>query len=296
MASLGEASSKFSKGDFCAFIVRGVLLCSFHGDTDGLQTKTIVAAANAYVRDNADAVAACVFGMDANTHVAHIDGKKQGVRDFIEFLERETAFKSCWTLAGVDVERDAFTTFSARTHLQAQLNKAVPRAEVLTSPLTDRHPKDHVLIYAPDDTGRETTTTTRPPPSIRRVNAVDFSAGAAAARFRPRRLLPERQIPVRSRGRRVHDALATLTHLDSPSLARTRAFRVPRALSADALGVPAEPVTIRSRLHTHARGVMRIPGTRAPKEHHADASTERPRRGGDASATNARMRSSVHSA
>ena len=33
---------------------------------------------------------------------------------------------------------------------------------------------------------------------------------------------------------------------------------------------------------------MRIPGTRAPKEHHADASTERPRRGGDASATNAR--------
>ena len=33
---------------------------------------------------------------------------------------------------------------------------------------------------------------------------------------------------------------------------------------------------------------MRIPGTRAPKEHHADAPTERPRRGGDASATNAR--------
>ncbi len=197
MASLGEASSKFSKGDFCAFIVRGVLLCSFHGDTDGLQTKTIVAAANAYVRDNADAVAACVFGMDANTHVAHIDGKKQGVRDFIEFLERETAFKSCWTLAGVDVERDAFTTFSARTHLQAQLNKAVPRAEVLTSPLTDRHPKDHVLIYAPDDTGRETTTTTRPPPSVRRVNAVDFSAAGAprALDFDPDAFFPNARFP-----------------------------------------------------------------------------------------------------
>ena len=190
MASLGEASSKFSKGDFCAFIIRGALLCSFHGDTDGLQTKTIVAATNAYVRDNADTIDACVFGMDANTHVAHIDGKKQGVRDFIEFLERETAFTSCWTLAGVDVERDAFTTFSARTFLQAQLNKAVPRADVLTSPLTDRHPKDHVLTYAAAAYDASTS-------SVRRVNAVDFSATGAprALEFDPDAFFPNARFP-----------------------------------------------------------------------------------------------------
>ena len=190
MASLGEASSKFSKGDFCAFIIRGALLCSFHGDTDGLQTKTIVAATNAYVRDNADTIDACVFGMDANTHVAHIDGKKQGVRDFIEFLKTETAFTSCWTLAGVDVERDAFTTFSARTFLQAQLNKAVPRADVLTSPLTDRHPKDHVLTYAAAAYDASTS-------SVRRVNAVDFSATGAprALEFDPDAFFPNARFP-----------------------------------------------------------------------------------------------------
>jgi len=194
MASLGEASSKFSKGDFCAFIIRGALLCSFHGDTDGLQTKTIVAATNAYVRDNADTVDACVFGMDANTHVAHIDGKKQGVRDFIEFLERETAFTSCWTLAGVDVERDAVTTFSARTFLQAQLNKAVPRADVLTSPLTDRHPKDHVLTYAPAGAAAAYDASTS---SVRRINAVDFSVTGAprALEFDPDAFFPNARFP-----------------------------------------------------------------------------------------------------
>jgi hypothetical protein len=53
------------------------------------------------------------------------------------------------------------------------------------------------LIYAPDDTGRETTTTTRPPPSVRRVNAVDFSAAGAprALDFDPDAFFPNARFP-----------------------------------------------------------------------------------------------------
>ena len=162
-----SAAGKFSKGDFCAFLVRGVLLCSYHGDTDGLQTKTITAAVHEYCERNED-VEACVFGMDANTHSFHREGKKQGVRDFIDFIHASTSFKSCWTLADIDVERDAMTTFSARTFLQAQLNKAVPFAEVGVSELTDRHPKDHVLVRVKSGASvREAT--------VDRINAVDFA-------------------------------------------------------------------------------------------------------------------------
>ena len=231
MASLGEASSKFSKGDFCAFIVRGVLLCSFHGDTDGLQTKTIVAAANASTFATTPTRSPRASSAWTPTRTSRTSTVKNKAFAISSSFSRERPRSNRVGRSPASTPRETFTTFSARTHLQAQLNKAVPRAEVLTSPLTDRHPKDHVLIYAPDDTGRETTTTTRPPPSVRRVQRRGFlrRRRARGARFRPRRLLPERQIPVRSRGRRVHDALATLTHLDSPSLARTRAFRVPRA-------------------------------------------------------------------
>ena len=174
LESLGDGAAKFSNGDFCAFLVRGVLFCSFHGDTDGLQTKVITTATHAHCVAN-DAIDACVFGMDANTHVAHKDGKKQGVTDFIDFLAAETTFTSCWTIAEIDVERDAFTTFSARTFLQAQLNKAVPLAEIATSALTDRHPKDHVLIYTRTDANAASLNATTKP-TLTRINAVDFTA------------------------------------------------------------------------------------------------------------------------
>ena len=162
-----SAADKFSKGDFCAFLVRGVLLCSYHGDTDGLQTKTITTAVHEYCERSED-VKACVFGMDANTHSFHREGKKQGVRDFIDFIRASTSFSSCWTLANIDVERDAMTTFSARTFLQAQLNKAVPLAEVAVSNLTDRHPKDHVLVSLKSGASVSEAT-------VNRINAVDFA-------------------------------------------------------------------------------------------------------------------------
>jgi len=79
-------------------------------------------------------------------------------------------------MAEIDVERDAFTTFSARTFLQAQLNKAVPFAEIARSALTDRHPKDHVLIYTRTATAAAAARPTLTKPTITRINAVDFTA------------------------------------------------------------------------------------------------------------------------
>jgi len=200
--SLGQAKLSFACGDFCAFLVGSqsetdtnssrtsgkFLLCSFHGDTDGLQTKTITSAVNTYVASHAD-LTVCVFGMDANTHVAHKDGKKQGVADFIDFVSESTSFRCCWSMCGVDVEKDAFTTFSARTFLQAQLNKAVPMAEATSSPLTDRHPKDHILISTPSLEPFDAR--------VERINAVEFRDGEAPKplAFDPASMFPNARFP-----------------------------------------------------------------------------------------------------
>ena len=86
LETLGDVVTKFSKGDFCAFLEHKVLFCSYHGDTDGLQTKTITGAVQDWCSANASVVDGCVFGMDANTHVFNREGKKQGARDFIDFV------------------------------------------------------------------------------------------------------------------------------------------------------------------------------------------------------------------
>lgn len=177
LRSMGERAAALSKGDFCAFAARDAkmginyVFASFHGDTDGLQTKHITTAMEAYCADAANAVDVCVFGMDANTHSYHKDGKKQGVVDFIDFLKSSTSFSSCWTLANVDVER-AHTTFSARTFLQPQLNKAVPLDQIETHILTDRHLKDHILVRT---NGARVVLR-----DVERVNAVDFSSFVAS--------------------------------------------------------------------------------------------------------------------
>ena len=192
LETLGDGVTKFSKGDFCAFLAHKVLFCSYHGDTDGLQTKTITGAVQDWCSANASVVDGCVFCMDANTHVFHREGKKQGARDFIDFVASSTTFASCWTLAGVDVERDAMTTFSARTFLQAQLNKAVKRDECASSELTDRHPKDHVLVALRDDTSATIASSV----AIARVNAIDFTVDPPKAlAFDPSAMFQNAQFP-----------------------------------------------------------------------------------------------------
>ena len=131
------------------------VLASFHGDTNGLATIPVVDAVDKHATlldpetptpsDETGAPRApprLVFGMDANTHVAHEEGKKQGVTSFAAHLER-IGLVSCW---GVEPDPRVHTTFNARTYLQPQLNKAVRFADRGTSPATDKHPKDHILF------------------------------------------------------------------------------------------------------------------------------------------------------
>jgi hypothetical protein len=133
---------------------RRFLLASFHGDTNGLATVPVVDALHKHMRlREVDEAAAAgkptdappppllVLGIDANTHVAHEEGTRQGVVEFAAHLS-SLGLASCWGAADPRVH----TTYNARTFLQPQLNKAVRMADRATSPLTDRHPKDHVVF------------------------------------------------------------------------------------------------------------------------------------------------------
>ena len=133
------------------------VLASFHGDTNGLATVPVVDALDkhALLLDPAaptpnDAARSprkppkLVFGMDANTHAAHVPNEKQGVSHFAAHLEK-LGLVSCW---GVEPDPRVHTTFNARTYLQPQLNKAVRFADKASSPATDKHPKDHVVFRA----------------------------------------------------------------------------------------------------------------------------------------------------
>lgn len=127
------------------------VLASFHGDTNGLATIPVVDAVDKHATlpdpetpndATPRAPPRLVFGMDANAHATHEEGKKQGVSDFAAHLEK-IGLVSCW---GVQPDPRAHTTFNARTYLQPQLNKAVRFAERATSPSTDKHPKDHIVF------------------------------------------------------------------------------------------------------------------------------------------------------
>lgn len=136
-------------GDICAFAVpllvggcqRQVLLASFHGDTAGLASTSVV---NAVRRCAADAGIPLLFGMDANTHRREDpSGATKYVGSFLQDLQ-EGVHPVAHTWEGEPASW--ITTCNARSYLQPQLNKAVPYAERLTSKATDRNPKDFILF------------------------------------------------------------------------------------------------------------------------------------------------------
>jgi hypothetical protein len=61
-----------------------------------------------------------VFGLDANTYTKP-ESDQEGVEDFVSFYLSKN-LNSCW---GPKPNPTNFTTFHARTHLQAQLNKVL---------------------------------------------------------------------------------------------------------------------------------------------------------------------------
>lgn len=120
----------------------GLVLASFHGDTDGLATIPVLEAVDRYVKQKEGRV--LVFGMDANAYnLVSGKGKQLDVRDFGERL-RVLGLASCWTPDGKGaLDPENFTTFNARTYLQPQLNKAAGKVELRKK--GDVNPKDFVL-------------------------------------------------------------------------------------------------------------------------------------------------------
>jgi hypothetical protein len=131
------------RGDLCVAEAleegtgRPHLLVSFHGDSSGRATCPVLTVVHALVQERYPAHVV-VLGLDANTAcTSALDAARFG-----EHL-RSLGLSACWT----DAEAPhVWTTFSARTFLQPQLQKAVGHAQVLDR--GNMHLKDWVLFYA----------------------------------------------------------------------------------------------------------------------------------------------------
>ena len=119
------------KGDLCVFQAlshdgRPFLLASFHGDSGGRATCPVLAAIQRLAQEQYPAHT-LVLGLDANTAARRSPEAALDVAEFLAFLAGR-GLASCWSGRPLD---GVWTTFSARTHLQPQLHKAVSHARVL---------------------------------------------------------------------------------------------------------------------------------------------------------------------
>ena len=120
----------------------GYLLASFHGDTNGLATKSVVEAMNHYALYSVPNYR-LLFGLDANTY-SKPEKDQQGVLDFASFY-KSLHLNSCYTQQPNPFN---YTTFHARTYLQPQLNKAITYEE--KDEKGDKNLKDYILFYESD--------------------------------------------------------------------------------------------------------------------------------------------------
>jgi hypothetical protein len=107
-----------------------------------LATKPVVTAVHNYAA-NMQPSSKLLFGLDANTYTKP-ESDQQGVTDFAEFYTSKK-LSSCY---GQNPNPYNYTTFHARTHLQAQLNKAVALEDKYVK--GDRNPKDFILFFHSD--------------------------------------------------------------------------------------------------------------------------------------------------
>lgn len=125
------------------------LFASFHGDTNGLCTVSVVTAVQRYAASLEPQVT-LLFGLDANTYDTP-KPDQQGVVDFAKFY-RGVGLNSCY---GPQPNPKNFTTFHARTYLQPQLNKAIRYTEKDVK--GDKNPKDFILFFSPSYDVLQTT-------------------------------------------------------------------------------------------------------------------------------------------
>jgi hypothetical protein len=130
------------------------MLSSFHGDTNGLATIPVTTAVhNTKTSHFADHI--LIFGLDANTYEHATPGKTQDVLEYAKSYVK-LGLTSCW---GDTPDPTQHTTYSARTYLQPQLNKAAKKDELVQK--GDVNPKDFVLFYphdfSPASVGKDNT-------------------------------------------------------------------------------------------------------------------------------------------
>lgn len=142
------AAAPVAVGDIFSITVSDVdgvkyMLSAFHGDTNGLATIPVVTAVHntktAHFRDHV-----LIFGLDANTYEHAKPGKTQDVLEFADAYVK-LGLTSCW---GDTPDPTDHTTYSARTFLQPQLNKAAKKDELVEK--GDVNPKDFILFYPYD--------------------------------------------------------------------------------------------------------------------------------------------------
>mmetsp|Transcript_52082 Transcript_52082/g.106205 ORF Transcript_52082/g.106205 Transcript_52082/m.106205 type:complete len:568 (+) Transcript_52082:625-2328(+) len=132
-------------GDLVASVIQGrdrrrYMLVSFHGETNGLATRPVVAAVDEiHKKSYGDSI--LIFGLDANTYREHSAKTFQGVENFHQFIT-ERGIGSCW---GSEPDPLNPTTCNARTYLQPQLNKAVGQQERIRK--ADKNLKDWIMFY-----------------------------------------------------------------------------------------------------------------------------------------------------
>lgn len=118
----------------------GYLVASFHGDTDGLASSPTLAAVHAYHTASAPQ-RKLIFGLDANTYSKPKPGKQAGAAEFIA-----DAVSKGYAASGGEASGKDATTFTARTYLQPQLQKACKAAAKAAT--GDKNPKDFILYGA----------------------------------------------------------------------------------------------------------------------------------------------------
>ncbi len=122
------------------------MLVSFHGDTDGLATIPVLTAVDKVSKkvfeDVPESEQYLVFGLDANTYTHGVPNVHQDFLEFVNFFTKDLGINSCW---GSNPSPQTYTTYSARTYLQTQLNKAAGKNDIMKK--GDVNPKDFILFY-----------------------------------------------------------------------------------------------------------------------------------------------------
>lgn len=125
------------------------LIASFHGDTNGLATINIVQALCSMRKHHQSNVHALIIGIDANSYHCKKTNKTRGKYLHVTDLQKvcnSLGLSSCW--GHRPKWSNCYTTGTARTFLQPQLNKAIRHCDIHKTGIVESafQPKDFILV------------------------------------------------------------------------------------------------------------------------------------------------------